>query len=251
MAKNKQIIYGTSHIALIDFANNSKLIAMTDMQDLEISTSVDFEDITGGNKIFPIASFPTNKGITVSGTNATFKGAMMEYLEGSDAKIGSIEFPVVKELAIPANGELVLDETPVEGSVLVEGFTLATETPTTGQYMMATDTKTITFATEDAGKVVGIRYNYMSSESAVEYAITPKTMVKPFRFEAVFDIYDEDTQITHKGAIIVYKMQCTSGFQYSGSHQTAFAPQFEASAKDPQRNDGKMWSLLIDGVAVA
>lgn len=245
----KQIIYGIGKALLRDFRNPSKIIGYADLQDLSVESSVSMDDITGGNKMFPIASFKKESGLKVSTTSAVFNPEMIEYLDGATGETGVAVMTEVMDIAVPEDGVVTLEGTPVESSVFVAGMTVASgESPEKGKYTVSGST--VTFSTEDAGKSVIIVYDYNSSENAVTYAITETSMTKPFIFDYMFPIYDEDTQQTHKAQLKIFKAQCSSGFKLNAQHRAPFAPQFEASAKDPKRVDKKMWTLMIDGVEV-
>lgn len=243
----KTILYGIGKAALRDYANPTKLIAMSDMQDLSVESTYSAEDITGGNKMFPIASFPKDKALNISATNATFNWSMLEYLEGSEIKTENVVMADMMEVKIPANGVVTLEHTPIENSVLVMGFE-AGEEPAANVFKV--EDKTVTFVANDAGKLANIFYQYNGSEKAISYGATQKTMAKPFIFDYTFPVYDEDTQITHYATLSVYKAKCTSGFSLDAAHQTAVTQKFEASAQDAQRLDGHLWDLAIDGVVV-
>ena len=249
MAGNKQILYGIGKAAIRDYANPKKLISLNDMQDLTVESSFSAEDIVGGNKMFPIASFPKDKALKISATNAVFNPELIEYLEGAEISTEEVILSGMMEVKIPEDGVITLEHAPIADSVLVMGFEAA-ETASAGKFAVAEETKKLTFATDDAGKLANIFYQYEGSENAVNYGITQKTMAKPFIFDYTFPIYDEDTQITHYGTLSVYKAKCSSGFSIDPKHQTAVAPKFEANAQDPQRLDGKFWNLAIDGVAI-
>ena len=172
-------------------------------------------------------------------------------MDGAATQVGAPQMMDIKEVLIPANGVVTLDYKPVNGTVLVKGFESTETTPAAGKFVVASASKTVTFATADANKSIVILYEYMGSTSTTNYSITQASMSKPFEFDYLFDIYDDNSQITHKGLIKVYKMQTTSGFSIDPKHQSAVAPKFEAEAKDPLRADGHLWDFFIDGVAVA
>ena len=247
MAGNKQILYGIGKAALRDYADPKKLISLNDMQDLTIESSFSAEDITGGNKMFPIASFPKDKSLKISATNATFNVDLIDYLEGAEVATEKVTLAGMMEVKVPEDGIVNLEHTPTAGTVLVMGFESGEEA---AEGTFAVEGNKITFATADAGKLANIFYEYEGSSSAVEYGVGQKTMAKPFIFDYTFPIYDEDTQITHYGTLRVFKAKCTSGFSIDPKHNTPVAPKFEATAQDPQRVDGKMWSLSIDGKTI-
>lgn len=242
----KQIIHGIGKAVLRDYKTPSKIITMTDMQDLSLESAFSTDDVTGGNKLFPIASFKQDQSLNGSVTNATFDAGMLEYMDGADVTTGgSVTLSKVMEVAIPESLKIELPVAPT--NVYIKGFEEA-ETAAKGKFKL--EDKNITFHTDDLGEVVELVYDYTSS-TATEYSVTQTSMSKPFVFDYIFPIYDEDTQITHEGFIKIYKAQCTSGFNINPQHQTAFAPKFDFSARDAKRVDGKLWSFFIDGVAVS
>lgn len=243
----KQIIHGIGRLILKDFKEPTKTIAYSDLQKFTVESTFSSDDITGGNKLFPIASFKKEQALNCSATNATFDAGIFPYLDGGDLTTGAKDMTDFIEVAIPADGVINLPVTPT--TISVAGFK-AGDATATGTYKLEASEKTVKFAEEDAGKVVVIVYDYKSTAEAISYGVTQKSMNKPFVAIYNFDIYDEDTQITHKGSITVYKAQCTSGLKLDLAHQTAFAPEFSFSARDAKRQDGKLWDFTIDGIAV-
>ncbi len=248
----KQILYGIGKLVLRDYRDRNKIIGFADLQDLTVESSFSKEDITGGNKMFPIASFKKDQALKLSGTNACFDPGMLKYLDGAAEEKGAAKLPGFLEVTIPDDAKVTLEQTPLDGSVVINGFTAVTaeEAPTKGQFKVTTASKEITFASEDVGQAVVIVYEYNGSEKTTEYSVGQKSMSKPFIAEYIFDIYDEDSQATSKGVIRIYKAQCSSGFSIDPKHQSPVSPKFEAEAKDPMRTDQKLWSLFIDDVEV-
>lgn len=252
--KKKTIIYGIGKATLRDFANPKKIISQNDLQDLSVESSFSKEDITGGNKVFPIASFPKDKALKVSATNATFDVRMLDFMEGANVTKGtSVVMPRMAEYRIPENCEIPLTGAkPIKNSILVQDFEkIESEgSPTAGQFKYDEEGSKLVFHADDVNSIANIFYQVNGSAEANEYAITQKTMSKPFIFDYMFDIYDEDTQITHIATITVYKMQCSEGVKFDMKHQSPFAPQWSAEAKDAGRPDGKFWNFAIDGASV-
>ena len=108
----KKIFYGVGQGIMRDFRDKKKLITLCDMQDLTIESSASQEDVTGGDKITPIASFDKEKEVKISATNATFEERMMDYLEGADQTVGTVVFPGIMELTIDETAKVVLEDTP-------------------------------------------------------------------------------------------------------------------------------------------
>lgn len=246
----KHIIHGIGKLVLRDFREPKKVIGFTDLQDLGVESSSSKDDITGGNKVFPIASFKKDQALKLSGTNAIFNHEMLEYLDGATKATGAVTMTDVLELRIPETKSITLSNVPIAGSVIINGFTSSETEPAKDKFKIVAASKELTFATENIGDAITIIYEYTSTATTTEYSITQKSMPKPFIAEYIFPIYDEDTQIVANAMIRIYKAQCTSGFSIDPKHQTPVAPKFEAEAKDAQRMDGKLWSLFIDGVEV-
>lgn len=240
----KFIVHGIGKSVLRDFKNPKKVISFVDAQDLSVESSSSKEDITGGNKLFPIASFKQDQALACSLTNATFDSGLMEYLDGAEVKTGAaVRMTDIMEVAIPEDGAVKLNNTPVADTIVVNGFE-AGDVAAAGTYKVAEDT--LTFAAADAGKVVAIVYEYESSTEATEYSVGQASMSKPFIFETVFPVYDEDTQIKYNCMLKIFKAQCTSGFKLNLQHRAPFAPQIEFEARDAKRPDGKLWTLVVD-----
>lgn len=242
-----QIIYGVGKAVLRDFKDRTKVIGLATLQDLNIESSSSQDDITGGNKMFPIASFKKDMAIKVSGTNATFSGDLVEYMDGAKVSTGATAMTGFLEVSVPSTGIVTLEQTPVENSVYVVGFTKG---ETAGANKFSVSGKNVTFDKSVAGQVVSIVYEYTSTENTKEYSVVESSMSKPFEFSYLFPIYDEDSQIIAQGEVRIYKAQCTSGFKIDAKDKTASTQTFEASARDAQRADGKFWSLFIDGKEV-
>ena len=240
----KMIIHGIGRLILKDFVDPSKVISYSDLQNFSVESTFSSDDITGGNKLFPIASFKKEQALNCSATNATFEAGIIPYLDGGALSTGPVALSDFIEVAIPEDGIVNLPEAAT--NVTINGFTAGEAAE--GSYKL--EGKTVTFAAADAGKTVVIVYDYNTSPEAMQYSVTQKSLNKPFKAIYNFDISDEDTQVTHKGSIVVYKAQCTSGLKLDLAHQTAFAPEFSFSARDAKRQDGKLWDFTIDGVSV-
>lgn len=245
----KKIFYGVGQGIMRDFRDKKKLITLCDMQDLTIESSASQEDVTGGDKITPIASFDKEKEVKISATNATFEERMMDYLEGADQTVGTVVFPGIMELTIDETAKVVLEDTPLENSIIINDFTEVTGDSAdveAGKYKVDTATKTITFSADDIGKDIVIFYEYNSSADTLGYGVKQTSMKKPFEFIYKHSIHDEDSQIVGTLVIVIYKARCTSGFSIDPKHLTPMAPKFEAKALDPKRADKHIWDYFLD-----
>lgn len=247
----KHIIYGIGKMVLRDFRNPKTIIGFADLQDLSVESSFGKEDVTGGNKMFPIASFKKDQALKLSATNATFNQEMLTYMDGADKTVGAKTMTGFLEVRVPEGLTVTLPKTPIADSIVINGFTpVVTGTPTAKKFKADVLTKEIDFNVADVGKSIIIVYEYTGSATTAEYSVGQKSMAKPFSAEYIFDIYDDDSQVVAEAMIKIYKAQCSSGFSLDTKHQGPHTPKFEAEAKDAQRIDGKLWSFFIDGVEV-
>lgn len=244
----KKIFYGIGQGVMRDFRDRKKIITLCDMQDLTIESTSSQESVTGGNKMTSIADFDKEKEIKISATNATFEDNIMPYLDGFEEKTGVAVFPAVMELTIDSSMAIVLDDSPIEGSVIVNGFKAVQGDAelAKGEYKVSTAEKKITFSSEDVGSDVVVFYEYNSSANTVNYGAKQGSMKKPFEFVYKQPLYDEDSQVAGTMVIVIYKARTTSGFSIEPKHLTPYAPKFEAKALDPKRSDKKVWDCFID-----
>lgn len=247
MNKVTQIIWGIGKGILTDFSDATKIIAFANMQDLSVSSTANEEDIVGGNKSFPIASFPTDKEITISVTNSDFDTSMLEYSDGATFTTPS-SAPNMKyyyEFLIPVGGEVTLPKTPVTDSVKVIGFAVVPTTLATGKFTISGTA--LAFFPADAGKLARVQFEYAPTTLTVDYYEMFETSVaKPFAFTYLFPVYNTANAIVANGQLDIYKAKMTSGSNFEWSHRTASAPTFEAKALDPQRPDKKLWDIKYE-----
>lgn len=235
-----KILYGVGRLILQDFYDDSKVFGYTDLQKLSVESTYSLEPITGGNRMFPMASFPKDKSVKISAENATFNPEFIEYLDGATVSKGSVVLTDIIEVAIPDDGVITLDVAPV--NVYVEGFKPATAAePTKGEFKVTEADKQVKFAVADKGTVVKVVYDYNSGAETVSYAVTEKSISKPFKAIYVMDVYDEDSVLKAKHIVKIFKAQCTSGTKFDCSHQTPVAQTFEAEARDPKRADKQLF----------
>lgn len=244
---NKVILHGVGRLILKDYVDKSKVIAYSDLQQFTLESTFSTDDITGGNKMFPIASFKTESGLNCTAKNATFDAGIIPYLDGGEVKTGAVTLTDFKEVTIPSTKEVDLGIENVS-NVAVGGMAKGSDKSSLKEGQFFVETNKVYFAEQNVSETVTIVYEYQSSAKATQTSITQKSMSKPFVAIYNFDVYDEDAQIVGKGSIEVYKAQCTSGLNLDMSHQTAFAPEFSFSARDAKREDGKLWNFTIDEV---
>lgn len=248
----KQIIHGVGQLVLKDFYDHSKFIALTEMTDALIESSMTYDDITGGNGLFTIAQFLKELSIKLTASNVSFDADILRYSDGAEKTMGVKKFPVIMSFAIPEDGLVDLEYVP-SGDVYVKGFEKVEKAdgkPAVGEFIVDNATKKLTFNAADKFKLAQVVYDRDSSEACEEYAVKETLKQTPFFAQYTFIIRDEDGNKIADCLIEIYKLQMTSGFSLDTKHQTAYTPKFEATAKDPNRPDKKLWALYIDGKKV-
>lgn len=242
------ILYGVGQSILRDFMDESKVIGMTKLQNVTISGTGSETDVFAGDNPFPWTSFPTDKAITVTAQSANFSLKQLNITQGASVTTGTAVFTEVVEVLIPADGQIALDHEAIAGSVVVDGFTEASDLATisAGQYFLdTTDGKLLHFAPDDAGQEVEIVYEWNTEATAETLSVLKDTFAKPFKFIHRIPIYDDNSQIVAQGQLTVYKAKANNSFEFNLQRQTAYAPSLELRALDPKRADKKLWDFTI------
>ena len=97
------ILHGVGRLILLDFQDNSKVITQTDLQQFTLESTFSTDDVTGGNKMFPIASFKTDTALNFTAKNAKFDAGIIPYLDGGTVSTGKTTMKDVKIATIPSS----------------------------------------------------------------------------------------------------------------------------------------------------
>lgn len=241
------ILYGVGKSILRDFKDETKVIALSKLKNVSIEATASDEKIYGGDSPYPFASFPKEKSITVSAENAEFDMKLLNVTQGANLTVGAVKFDEVTEVIVPADGQVNLEFEPIANSVIIDGFTLGTTTPTAGQFVVdGTDASLLKFHATDAGKEVVIVYQRTSGATTNTMSIYKETLAKPFKFIHRLPVYDADNAVVGHSQLIVYKAKSNNQFSFGLQPQTAFAPKVDLEALDAKRPDGKLWDFSIE-----
>ncbi|WP_270324972.1 hypothetical protein [[Eubacterium] hominis] len=237
--------FGVCDVILRELIDRSNVHIFNELQKAAFESSFSAENVTGGNRMFPLTSWPKDKSVKLTFDNAACDVNMIHLTEGAITSKASKTLMKIMEVLIPTDGVITLDEVPTE--VLVEGFKVATaDTPAKGEFKLGTADKTVTFAPADAGTSVKLVYSYNSGADSVTNTITEGTKGVPFEAFINENIYNENNEVVGTHNIHVYKMQCTTGTKIDTSHQTPTVESFEAEARDPKRTDKALWEETYD-----
>lgn len=242
----QRVLYGVGKSILRSISDPNEILALSKLVNVTIESSVNEDDLYGGDSPYPFVSFPTDRAITVTAENATFDIKMLSFAQGAELTTGVVTMHDVMNIAIPDECTVELHEGAK--NVVVLGFTKVddSESLTAGQYVV--ESNVVTFAAEDVGKEVDIVYEYPSSDKAQTATNTEQTLSKPFTFIHRIPIYDDNSKIVGEGQLIIYRAKASNSFTFDFERQTAFTPNLELRALDAKRADGKLWDFTIDPV---
>ena len=242
----KTIIYGIGECALIDLADENKVIGFSKLQDLGIEMSAETDEVRGGDDPYPITEFPRSNNITITAKDALFKIDQVALTQGTiSSKKASFNMTEFLDFRVPADGIVELPEEPVEGSVVITGFKKG-DAPAKGTYKL--EGKTITFSSEDALSDVSGLYKVKRDKDVESTAGIKGKFPKPFKFVHRVPIYNDENQIVKQLEFTVFKCKSDSNFNFSLSQQTAYAPEVSLKALDPKRPDKKLWDITVVSV---
>lgn len=242
-----QILYGVGTAILRDFLDEAKVIAFSKLKDITVTGSANEEVVTAGDNPYPLATFPKDKTITISGTTATFSLKQLNVSQGATISTGIAVFTDVASVMIPTNGQVTVAH-DISGDPIIEGFTKAADLVSlaAGKFFVdTTDASLIHFHTSDKGKEVDIVFDWNTAATAETLSVGKDTLAKPFKFIHRIPIYDDNNTIVAEGQLVVYKAQAKNNFDFNLASLTAYAPKFELSALDPKRADKKLWDFTI------
>lgn len=259
----KRILYGVGTANCIDLDDKTETIAFGKLQDLTISFSSDSEEINGGDDPYPITEFPKTRTITVTAKDAMFDIDLFKFSQGAEAQeVKDGEMLEQIYFAVEEDGTITLPHTPVEGSVVVNGFTngadasAGTEEEAEGTEGSQTDAKKtftvaenkLTFDKSVAGETVtGYYYRKIKGTGTITSGYKTK-FPKPFKFVHRIPVYDDNNQIVQQAQLTIYKAKSDNSLEINHAPQTAYAPQLSIKALDPKRADGKLWDYTIENV---
>lgn len=243
-----QILYGVGRSILKDFTDTSKILALSKLKDISMEMSANSEKITAGDNPYPWADMPKDKAIKISANSASFSLKMFNTTQGATITTGTTTLSDVLSIKIPADGVVNLSQTPLDNSIIVEGYALDAVGGSGKFTQDEIDKKKLTFPVADAGKDIDITFDFTSSANAQTASGTKEALAKPFEFKHIIDVYDNNNNKVAIAMLIIYKCKANNAFTFNFAQQTAFAPKIEFEAQDPERPDGKLWDFIVDPI---
>lgn len=213
---------------------DGKKFLMDELTAATVTPTINTTEINAGWSLFPVAVLPGQSTFEMSFTSGKFEAEMFsmanktefEHRGGQDEK--TYAFPRDERHEIVDN-KITLIETPVEGSIYIDGMEEVEATPELGQYTVAG--KVITF---NAGESGTIQVLYDSLIEAYEAIITNKEAAIG-EATAIWPVYGSGDDCTESSIIgyyvvKVFRARVTTVPGIDTSYKTAATFQFTLSA---------------------
>lgn len=207
------------------------------LQDMSIELTAKREDIFGGESIFSLYNFSTEKGCNVKFTNASMSMEALSVSQGIDMDKKAVVFKT-ETLTVGDAGEIVISEESILADSLLVFKDNATVPATIADGVISVDAAL-------AGEKVEVFYRYEITDNAVGASVLTTSV------PGYVTIYHESKPLKQKnGRIIkilttIYKARCDGSLKLDFKHKNAFAPELSFSAVDPEREDGKFVTVSV------
>lgn len=234
--KNENFFVEGSGKAVIT-GDNGKL-SLIHLQDMQLDLSSKMEDIFGGESLFPVFSFMSEKGAKATFTNASMSLEAFNLTQGTTADAEATLF-ADETVTVGDGGELPVTHADKADK---SSFIVSDED---GNVLTVTDGKV---ATTNAGNKVNVFYTYTATVGAVG-ASALTTSVPGY-----VSIYHRSKPMKQKNGRVVrilttiYKARSDGSLKLDFKHKNAYAPELVFNAVDPEREDKKFMSFTIQDV---
>ena len=217
--------------------DNGKL-SLIHLQDMTLDLSSKMEDIFGGESLFPVFSYMSEKGAKATFTNASMSLEAFNLTQGTTQDKEATLFSD-ETVTVGAGGELAVAHaaTADKASFVVsdkDGNVL----PVTGGNVDSAHN----------GEEVNVFYTYTATVGAIG-ASALTTSVPGY-----VSIYHRSKPMKQKNGRVVrilttiYKARSDGSLKLDFKHKNAYAPELTFNAVDPEREDKKFMSFAIQDV---
>lgn len=212
-----------------------------ELTQASVTPNIQTTEINAGWSLYPVAVLPGQSTLEMQVTSGKFEAELFSMTNAVDfAENTAYEMPTKETQKIDDTAHTItLLQTPVAGSVFINGLTETTD------YTVDVATKKITFTDTALTGEIEVAYNYTATVR--EAQIDNKASAVG---EAVlrYPVYSDGTDCTKSGIIgyvvmRVYKCRVTAQPGMDGSYKQASTYQFTLSAIDAKRNDGMIYSI--------
>ena len=215
---------------------NGKL-SLIHLQDMTLDLSSKMEDIFGGESLFPVFSYMSEKGAKATFTNASMSLEAFNLTQGTTSDKAATLF-ADEDVAVGENGELTVAHAADADKT---SFLVSDKD---GNVIPVVDGK----IEGHAGETVNVFYTYTATVGAIG-ASALTTSVPGY-----VSIYHRSKPMKQKNGRVVrilttiYKARSDGSLKLDFKHKNAYAPELTFNAVDPERDDKKFMSFAIQDV---
>ena len=212
-----------------------------------VSADIQTTEINAGWSLFPVAVLPGQSTFTMNFTSGKFDSSLFSMANKTKyAENASYVMSVGERHDLDANHSITLGETPIEGSVSIEGMEEASSTAA-GKFVVDPSTKKVTFYESDNIEWVDVVYDY---QTTVQEAIITNKEAAIGECVALWPVYGSgddcsESDIIGYWIIKVFRARITTVPGMDTSYKSASTFQFELQALDAKRNDEGCYSTAF------
>lgn len=242
------ILYGVGTSQLV-FTDGS-FVTIDKSQDLQIATSATEQKVYGGDALYALFNYVSEKSAKITITDAVFRLEGVKAATGSDISDGAEVWVASDKKTITA-GACTLSKTTnvlvdtVVARVIDTGkvLTYTNGTPGVGQFKVTTNGNVTVDAGLD-GEIVEFSYYYTDSNGqAVHHLEDDIPKICEFRHTLISDQMDDGKR--YKIDIRAYRCKANGAYTYDAKRGSAFAPKIEFEILDSGRVDKRVLSYNI------
>lgn len=244
------VLHGVGEAILLD-QNGKASATLMRLQSMSIEISSEFEDVYGGDSLFPFFNYIKSKSASFTFKDATLNLDVLaatqgaEVTEGGEA-FGSEDVEVNSDTATLTITTGVLADSV---AVIVGGKALklnnSATTLATGEFKAST-TGQLTFATDEIpdGETVHVSYVYEVADGTAVHVKTTDVAgyVELRHISNPTELKDGTIVQVHTR---VYKARCDGGFNIEQNRDGATAPEVTFKSVDPERADKRFVSYSV------
>lgn len=244
------VLHGVGEAVLLD-QNGKASATLMRLQNMNIEITAEFEDVYGGDSLFPFFNYIKSKSATFRFKDATFNMDILAATQGSEVVEGGEAFGS-ENLEVKTDSATLSITTGVIAdsvAIIANGKALkrveADATPETGEFK-ASEAGQITFASgefED-GAIVHVSYVYTVAEGTSVHVKTDDVAgyVELRHISNPTELKDGRLVQVHTR---VYKAKCDGGFNLEQTRDGATAPEVTFKSVDPERADKRFVSYSV------
>lgn len=228
---------------------SGKVLTLAKAQNLTIETSVSEESVFGGDSLYSLLDYITEKDAKLTIKDALFSLEGIEAATGSAVGTGA-EVWVDEDLKTPAAGTCTLSKT---SGVIVDTVVCLKADGTPLTRIASGDPEATQFVVTAAGVVTvdetvtsELNFSYFYTDatgSSVQILEDDVPGVAEFRYSILTDQMDDGHR--YQISIRAYKCKATGAYTFGAERGSAFAPEMEMKVLNANRTDKKVLSYNV------